>query len=134
MFAKPLILFGLTGCYTSFSHSLVSKGGCGWLSKTSRQMRKLGFSMKGSCHENSVSLTEQDKAEFLLPSCIKFTLIVFCVSFQTIVFQSLLTGFASPHPLFLMTSPYPLLLMTSPYLIAEWATLLVDICCPRGGS
>ena len=34
MFAKPLILFGLTGCYTSFSRSLVSKGGCGWLSKT----------------------------------------------------------------------------------------------------
>ena len=34
MFAKPLILFGLTGCYTRFSQSLVLKGGCGWLSKT----------------------------------------------------------------------------------------------------
>ena len=32
---------------------------------------KLRFSMKGPFHENSVSLREQDKAEFLLPSCIK---------------------------------------------------------------
>ena len=38
MFAKPLILFGLTGCCTSFSRNLVSKGGCGWLSKTFIQM------------------------------------------------------------------------------------------------
>ena len=34
IFAKPLILFGLTGCYTRFSQSLVLKGGCGWLSRT----------------------------------------------------------------------------------------------------
>ena len=31
--------------------------------------------MKGSFHENSVSLKVQDKAEFLLPSCIKFSLL-----------------------------------------------------------
>ena len=52
----------------------------------------------------NVSLREQDKAEFLLPSCIKFTLIVFCMSFQTIVFQFPLTGFVSPYPRLLMTS------------------------------
>ena len=33
--------------------------------------------MKGSFHENSVSLREQDKAEFLLPSCINFKIAKF---------------------------------------------------------
>ena len=46
------------------------------------------------------------QGKLLLPSCIKFTSIVFCVSFQTIVFQSLLMGFISPHPRLLMTSLY----------------------------
>ena len=46
------------------------------------------------------------QGRILLPSCIKFTLIVFCVSFQTIVSRFLLTGFVSPHPRLLMTSPY----------------------------
>ena len=34
--------------------------------------------MKGSFHENVMSLRVQEKAEFLLQSCIKFTLITLC--------------------------------------------------------
>ena len=125
MFAKPLILFGLTGCYTRFSQSLVLRGGCGWLSKTFILMWKLRFYMKGSFHENSVSLKEQDKAEFLLPSCIKFTLTVFCVSFQTIVFQYPFMGFVSPHPRLLMTSLY--LHYILPFCRRSWIFVLIMV-------
>ena len=37
----------------------------------------------------------------------------------------------SVNPIFML----PYIIMDLPiFVIAEWATLLVDICCPRGGS
>ena len=68
MFAKPLILFELTGCYTSFSRS--SAGYQDLYTDVKAQVLCEGvLSRKFSVSQ------EQDKAEFLLPSCIKFTFI-----------------------------------------------------------
>ena len=41
------------------------------------------------------------------------------------------TGFNLLTPIFLL--PYIIMDLLT-LVIAEWATLLVDICCPRGGS
>ena len=55
----------------------------------------------------------------------------FFPAFDFFKYVAFCTGFNLLTPIFML----PYIIMDLPiFVIAEWATLLVDICCPRGGS